>query len=68
LKDEPIAGDDFRTAFKNLLTIDNIPINNLQEKLITIIKLKLNQHITTSKQQLMDFILKVERNNRYFFN
>jgi hypothetical protein len=67
LRDEPFAGDDFREAFRNLLHIDNTPINNLQEKLITLIKLKLNQHITTSKQQLMEYILKAERNNRFFF-
>jgi rRNA pseudouridine-1189 N-methylase Emg1 (Nep1/Mra1 family) len=67
LRDEPFAGDDFREAFRNLLSIDNIPINNLQEKLITLIKLKLNQHISTSRQQLIDYILKVERNNRFFF-
>jgi hypothetical protein len=67
LRDEPFAGDDFREAFRNLLNIDNMPINNLQEKLITLIKLKLHQHISTSKQQLMDYILKIERNNRFFF-
>jgi hypothetical protein len=66
LKDEPFSGDDFRIAFKNLLIVDDIPINNLQGKLITLVKLKLNQNITTSKQQLMDYILKLERNNRYF--
>jgi hypothetical protein len=67
LRDEPFAGDDFREAFRNLLNIDNMPINNLQEKLITLIKLKLHQHISTSKQQLMSHILNIERNCRFFF-
>jgi hypothetical protein len=67
LRDEPFAGDDFREAFKNLLNIDNLPINNLQEKIITLVKLKLSQHIITTKNQLMQFILNAERNNRYFF-
>jgi hypothetical protein len=51
-----------------LLILDGEPINNLQEKSITLIKLKLNHHVRISIQQLMDYILKLERNSRYFYN